>query len=98
MKRKIKKGFTYIEMMVAMGIVTAVDIAIFSYLMVTARTEQKLKKRIDVFNVAQTILSELKGWNYKGEGTNNLLYLKDYLEDNNNEYLKYLNDVSSSNI
>src|SRR6056297_933020 len=98
MKRKIKKGFTYIEMMVAMGIVTAVAIAIFSYLMVTARTEQKLKKRIDVFNVAQTILSELKGWNYKGEGTNNLLYLKDYLEDNNNEYLKYLNDVSSSNI
>ncbi|TYB31827.1 MAG: type II secretion system protein [Candidatus Mcinerneyibacterium aminivorans] len=98
MKINKRKGFTYIEMMISLAIVTVISIAIFSYLMVSAKTEQKLKQRIDVFNVAQSILSELKGWDYKGSGNQNLLYLKEYLESNNNEYLKYLQNVSGSNV
>ncbi|HMA68669.1 MAG TPA: prepilin-type N-terminal cleavage/methylation domain-containing protein [Candidatus Mcinerneyibacterium sp.] len=96
---KIKrKGFTYIELMIAMTIVTMLSLAIFSYIMVVAKGEREIKGRIDSFNIAQSILTELKAWDYKGVGNKNLIYLKDYLENNDNEYAKYMKEKMNSEI
>ena len=87
-----KKGFTFLELLLGLSIMTTVFIAVMGYVMVVGRTERKVKLTIDRFNVAQSILTELKNWDYSGNASKTLVSLKEYMESTSNDYLTYIKD------
>ena len=93
-----KKGFTFIELLLGLSIMTIVFIAVMTYIMVVGKTERKVKLTIDRFNVAQSILTELKNWDYRGSNKKNLVSLKTYLEETDPEYLAYMADEALYNV
>jgi type II secretory pathway pseudopilin PulG len=93
-----KKGFTFIELILGLSIMAVVFISVMGYIMVVGKTERKVKLTIDRFNVAQSILTELKNWDYRGTNKKNLTALKKYLEDTSPEYLEYMMGESLYNI
>nr|HPQ89667.1 prepilin-type N-terminal cleavage/methylation domain-containing protein [Candidatus Mcinerneyibacteriales bacterium] len=93
-----KKGFTFIELILGLSIMAVVFISVMGYIMVVGKTERKVKLTIDRFNVAQSILTELKNWDYRGTNKKNLTALKNYLENTSPEYLEYMMGESLYNI
>ena len=95
-----KKGFTLLELLIASTIIAVISFALVSYMTTVLKAEHKIKKTIDTYNLAQSILTELQAWDYSSTGNDahNLLALKAYLDANNNDYAKYLKEKSLTDI
>jgi len=91
-----KKGFTLTELLVASTIIGMVLVSLIGYMIGAGKATKKIKQGIDRFNLAQSVLVELQSWDYKGSGAKTLTYLKEYLADNNNDFLKYLKKLADA--
>jgi prepilin-type N-terminal cleavage/methylation domain-containing protein len=88
------KGFTLIEVLVAMGIVVLIAMAFFSINNMSIKVNDKNEKNIQSMNIAQSVMEDVRG--YIKEGTA-VSYLTGSINDNNwTENSRVIKNVSQT--
>lgn len=92
MKLKKCRGFTLLEILVAMSIISLISMAFFSFLSSSTKINSKNEKDINSLNIAQSEIEKLRQQIKSTNWDNNL-----YIQVDNSGYL-YINNSGDNNI